>query len=254
MKESLTEEFNISSYDLTPGGEARLTSLANFFQEIAYHHATRLGVGYHDLVKEQIFWVLSRMKIRMLRYPEWDEKIRVETWPCGLDKIFAMRDFRIFSPDGRVSGMASTAWLVVDGRTRRPVRPSGELDQYAEGQDLPFEKRLKKIVLSGDLHSVGIHRVAGSDLDVVGHVNNVKYMEWCIDATGRRGLEQSIGTFEINFMHEALLEDSIEILGTPDNETETGQGVFFLGRREGDQQEIFRAHLVWDHSLSGKAP
>jgi len=234
--------FPVTSYDLNPRGEARLTSLASYFQEIAYHHANKLGFGYHDLKESQTFWVLSRMKIRILRYPLWDEKIRVQTWPCCLDRLFAMRDFRIFSGSGQVIVMASTAWLVLDGQTRRPVRPFGKLVQYRDGQEKPFEERLQKIALPGSLSRLDLRKVVYSDLDVVGHVNNVKYMEWCIDAAGNAGLDRSIGTFEINFMHESVFGDEVEIQGTSAGEEE----VFFMGLRTSDEREIFRAHLVWD--------
>lgn len=244
MKESLTRRFTVSSFDLDPRGEARLTSLAAFFQEMAYQHASRLGFGYHDLLKEQTFWVLSRMKIRILRYPAWDEEILVETWPCGLDGLFAMRDFRIASDKQEVLGMATTSWLVVDGRTRRPVRPSEALEKYREGQDRPFAEKLQKIDLPPGMVPTGLHRIVYSDLDVVGHVNNVKYMEWCIDTAGQPALERRIGQFEINFMHESHFGEEITLAVSKD-----GAGdISFLGRRTGDDREIFRAHLTWDHS------
>ena len=244
MKESLARRFTVSSFDLDPRSEARLTSLAAFFQEMAYQHASRLGFGYHDLMKEQTFWVLSRMKIRILRYPAWDEEILVETWPCGLDGLFAMRDFRITSDKQEVLGMATTSWLVVDGRTRRPVRPSEALEKYREGQDSPFAEKLQKIDLPPNMVPTGLHRIVYSDLDVVGHVNNVKYMEWCIDAAGQPALERRIGRFEINFMHESHFGEEISITASAARSKE----IYFLGRRTGDDREIFRAHLALDPS------
>ncbi|HER07881.1 MAG TPA: hypothetical protein ENO20_03130 [Bacteroides sp.] len=250
MKESLIQRFTVSSYDLNPGGQARLTSLAGFFQEIAYHHAGRLGMGYHDLKMDRTFWVLSRMKIRILRYPFWDEEIRVETWPCGLDRLFAMRDFRIVSGHTQVTGLASTAWLIVDGKTRRPVRPPVRLAQYSEGQDKPFAETLRKIPLPEKMSGMELRRVVYSDLDVVGHVNNVKYMEWCIDTAGDSALKKGIGTFEINFMHESHFGDEIAITVAGGG----GEEDYFLGRISGDDLEIFRAHIIWDQALSGITP
>ena len=95
MDSTYQKEFTISSYDLNPRGQARLTSMANFFQEIAYHHATQLGYGYEAMKERNTMWVLSRMKIRIHRYPEWKERIVIETWPSGTEKLFALRDFRV---------------------------------------------------------------------------------------------------------------------------------------------------------------
>ena len=60
--------FTISSYDLNPRRQARLTSMANFFQEMAYCHSTQLGYGYEDMKERDTMWVLSRMKIRMEKF------------------------------------------------------------------------------------------------------------------------------------------------------------------------------------------
>ena len=65
MTTKASKVFSISSYDLNPKKQARLTTMANFFQEMAYHHADQLGFGYDDLKEKQTYWVLSRMKIRI---------------------------------------------------------------------------------------------------------------------------------------------------------------------------------------------
>jgi acyl-ACP thioesterase len=75
---------------------------------------------------------------------------------------------------------------------------------------------------------------------VVGHVNNVKYMEWCIDAVGSDALTgREVRDFEINFLNEALLGDEILIRGTGQNP------VIFSALREKDDAEIFRTRLTW---------
>jgi acyl-ACP thioesterase len=110
---TFSSEFKISSFDLNPKGRARLTAMANFFQEMAYHHANELGLGYDDMKSRKTTWVLSRMRIHMKRYPEWNELIVLETWPSGAERLFALRDFRVLDSGGEIIGMASTAWLIL---------------------------------------------------------------------------------------------------------------------------------------------
>ena len=234
------QTFRVSTYELTPGGNARLTSLANFFQEIATQQADLLGFGYHDLRKKGIFWVLSRMRIHVNRYPVWDEKVVVETWPNGIEKIFGIRDSRIKDLDGHVMARASTAWLVVDMNTRRPVRPSDIYHQYAEKVESVFEESLEKIELPETLHPSGQKEVLFSDIDIVGHVNNVKYIEWSLDQIAPdRLLAHPVSELEINFMHESMLGDEIQI-SISDNEVNP---VFIRGVRTSDQQEIYRMRM-----------
>lgn len=240
-----SKEFSISSYDLNPKGQARLTTVANFFQELAYHHATQLGFGYRDMKARQTTWVLSRMRIRMESYPVWDEKISMETWPSGVDKLFALRDFRIKNKAGQIIGVASTAWLILNIETHRLIRPKEALEHFKliVHPERVFEDPLEKIEVPEPTQPFQLHRVVYSDLDIIGHVNNVKYMEWCIDSvTGQNKPESEIREFEINFSQEALLGDRVEIRG----HEVSGRETYFLATREQDDKEIIRARIVRD--------
>lgn len=240
-----TKEFTISSYDLNPKAQARLTSMANFFQEVAYHHASELGLGYDDMKSRETTWVLSRMRIHMKRYPVWNERISLETWPSGAERLFALRDFRVRDSKSEIIGMASTAWLILDIDTHRLIRPKDMMEQFKLIiQDLQvFDKPLDKITMPGETKLLKQHQVEFSDLDIVGHVNNVRYMEWCIDAaTTAENAEQDIREFEINFNHEALLGERIAIAGCE----LTGNETCFLATRESDGKEIISARLKRD--------
>ena len=248
-------EFTVSSYELNPRGEARLTTVANYFQEIAYHHANELGFGYDDMRERRNMWLLSRMRIRMDRYPVWNDRIVLETWPSGVDKLFAVRDFRVRSMEGEKLGVASSYWLIVDVETHRPIRPKEELERYADivyGEPV-FDHPLSKLGVPDGMQEADRHRVAFSDLDIVGHVNNVKYMEWCINTAMKGGKpDREIRQFEINFLQEALFGDHILIhsgTGCGGNGAGKEHGdakwLCLSAAREEDGQEVCRAALEW---------
>ena len=244
MTNTFSKEFFISSFDLNPKGQARLTTMANFFQEMAYHHASHLGFGYDDMNEKQTMWVLSRMRIRINQYPVWDERVKVETWHKGMDRLFGLRDFRVTDSSDRVIGFASSAWLILDSKTKRPVRPTEEVLSHGKGDKSVFKEKLEKIQIPDVKEDTISRKVVFSDLDIMGHVNNVKYMEWCIDsAMGKGNIDQEIREIEINFMHETLLGDIICISGIQEEKRGSLQDILYIGRREGDAQEIFRARL-----------
>ena len=247
MKNSFSREFTVSSYDLNPKGQARLTTMANYFQEMAYHHANQLGFGYEDMNERKTMWVLSRMRIRINRYPVWDDRVSVETWHRGMERLFGLRDFRLRNMDGKVLGEASSAWLILDSQTRRPIRPAeGVLSQNME-TDSVFEEKLDKIPAPEQMEELARRKAQFSDLDIVGHVNNVKYMEWCIDTLMADGsFNKEIRELEINFMHEALQGDTISIRGVLPEASAMGSSSTFIAKRERDDQEIIRARLVSD--------
>lgn len=242
MASLFQKEFTISSYELNPRGVARLTCIANYLQEVAYHHAGELGFGYEQMKERRTLWMLSRLKIQMFAYPVWNEKIVVETWPSGIHKLFAMRDFRIRDAQGEVMGIASSYWLIVDLDSHRPLRPGIEMQRFSsiEYGEPVFEALLEKLEMPEDGERFGQHKVVFSDLDIVGHVNNVKYIEWCIDASmSEEGLDKNISEFEINFLHEAVLGNDVLINGA-----DQAGSLCLSAIREDDGQEIIRARLA----------
>jgi acyl-ACP thioesterase len=65
--------------------------------------------------------------------------------------------------------------------------------------DVPFEKIVD-------------YTVQLSDLDIVNHANNVKYLEWCLNLVDKKlVLKQQIKGFEMNFLKELNLNDEAVI-------------------------------------------
>ncbi len=85
----------------------------------------------------------------MKRYPAWNERIKLETWPSGAERLFALRDFRVMDSEGEVIGMASTAWLILDIDTHRLIRPKEMIEQFkmVVHDKQMFEAPLDKIVV-----------------------------------------------------------------------------------------------------------
>lgn len=254
MASVFQKEFTVSSYELNPRGAARLTTIANYLQEVAYHHANELGFGYEQMKERRTLWMLSRMKIHMVSYPAWNDKVVVETWPSGIEKLFALRDFRVCNTGGETLGKATTYWLIVHLDTHRPIRPGAELERFSDieyGQPV-FESKLEKIELPEGMLNLDQHTVSFSDLDIVGHMNNVKYIEWCIDASMSQTLiGRNIRDLEINFLHEATMGNHVRLSGKEgqnrrnnvDNEADFIHTL--LAKRSEDGKELIRAKIVW---------
>ena len=216
-----SQKFRIASFDVCPEGRARLTSMAHYFQEAAYHHATLLGLGYHHLERSGKVWVLARMKIGVVSMPEWDQEIIVETWPRGTDRLFALRDYLVKDVSGITLAKASTSWLVLNRKNHRPVRFSFDTLNIPVRNEGVFSGNPEKIDAPDHWLPLGEHRVLYSDLDVVGHVNNVKYIEWSLDALyAKNSHPGDIKTMEINYMKESSGNDTIELqMATPDQQS-----------------------------------
>jgi len=240
MNDTLRAKYAINSFDVDPSAEARLTTLANLLQETAYRHATELELGYHHLAELDRAWVLSRMHIRMHAYPVWDEQVEVETWPRGIEKLFALRDFRITNPGGKLLAVASTCWLMVDTNSHRPVRIPADFIRIETRTDSVFGDMPGKIELPGELRHCEKRQVRYSDLDIVGHVNNVKYIEWCIDVLDTGSHDSSrITDIVINYISEAKPGDAVELQCSENN----GDIRFISGINNTSGRECFRAAI-----------
>ncbi len=212
MLNTYTQSFQISSFDLNPNASARLTSLANYLQEMAYQHGKRLNLGFHDLKKENHAWVLSRLHLKMHHLPGWDDVITIETWPRSVDRLFVLRDFKITNEKGEVIGNATSYWLIIDMNTHRITRITKDIMELETREDSVFDAKSEKLEMFPELSEAYKKTVAFADLDIVGHVNNVKYMEWCMDAIPlETHLNHELVELEINFLHEAKYGEEIQL-------------------------------------------
>ncbi|MEX0988272.1 MAG: acyl-ACP thioesterase domain-containing protein [Bacteroidales bacterium] len=240
MKNTLRLTYSVNSYEVDPLGAARLTTIANFLQETAYKHAHSLNLGYTHLNENNRAWILSRMRIRIFQYPAWDDQVIVETWPRGVDKLFALRDFRIYDTNNLVLAEATTCWLMVDSSNHRPLRIPHDIIKIQTRSDSVFSEIPGKISLPETIHIYETRMVRYSDLDVVGHVNNVKFIEWCTDLAGpEKFLENTVTDFSINFIGEALPGDQVEI-----SSSEMADNIICIsGKNSGSGKECFRAQM-----------
>ena len=115
--------FRVRSYECGPDGRATLPTICNYLQEAASLNAATLGFGKGDFaVKgENVSWVLTRMVVKMSRYPVWNDEVTVETFPRGGRRIVAWRDFEVKDAQGATLGLATTEWMLIDLASRKIV-------------------------------------------------------------------------------------------------------------------------------------
>nr|MDA3949993.1 thioesterase [Spirochaeta sp.] len=121
-------QIRVPSFLCRPDDQVGFDGMASLFQEAAWQHAERLGVDFTD-GSAQLYWVLHRVGMRFFRRPRWSEAITITTWPSRMVRLYAMREFLVHNDDGELLLDASSAWIVLDGGTGRPVRPEQHLSR-----------------------------------------------------------------------------------------------------------------------------
>lgn len=193
-------------------------------QELAYWAAQRLEFGYDDLARHHTAWVLSRMHFRFLQPPRWRDETTLYTWHKGLDGLFFLRDFEMrekgdvdFADKSKALISCTTSWIVMDQETRRLARNEEVLDMVPASTQCPddaISERCAKLVIPKevDLAFVREHKIAYSDVDIIGHTNNARYMVWAMDCidyeTASRDLVKDV---QINFNKETKAGEIVQL-------------------------------------------
>ena len=94
-----SEEVQINHVEGDYYGKWKLSSLFLALQEVAARHAIHLGAGYDALQAQNLAWMLARFKIRFDAFPNAGERVKIQTWPKGPQRIFFVRDFLILAED-----------------------------------------------------------------------------------------------------------------------------------------------------------
>lgn len=239
------ENHAVRSYEVDPQGRLSMISVCNYLQNAASRHAHELGVALEHLLPGRHTWVLSRLKLKMESWPQWRDNIQIYTWPSGVQRLFALRDFRLTQGEDTAFCSAISGWLVIDAETRKPMRVKPFVDKISNVTfDRALPDKLNKLSpLDRHEYAQGL-RVRRRDLDVNRHVNNVSYVEWLIESIPEEVASAGVMTgLEINFMQEAFLGETVISRCRPMNKNRTE--FFHDVIREKDGRELVRARTFW---------
>jgi medium-chain acyl-[acyl-carrier-protein] hydrolase len=195
-----------------PNGAIKLPELANILQLSAAEHADLGGVGFDDLSQYDQSWVMNRMRIEIDELPKFSQDIVVKTWIEELKGFKSTRDFEVSREGKRLLGVSSL-WAIFNMKRRRPDTLQFDTSYVEQYPNLhATELTNQRIDLTFDVTETYTQIVHFSDLDIVNHVNNTKYLEWCINYVGPNLLlENRIKAIDLNFIKELSLGDAISI-------------------------------------------
>jgi len=222
---------------------------ASFFQhltETAGRHADQLGCGFETMFARNLFWVHSRMKIQFYRFPVDGEKITITTWPKTIQqKLFFIRDYQIHSEKDELLAAASSAWLIIDASSRRMVPPaSTNLNLPTYTDRVALDEPLEKLSV-GDGGEPCLNITAGySAVDMQGHVNNSRYVEWVCDSFPMEEFQtHTLDWMQVNYDNEIRPGEMVTITRhNPDGDA----GIWAIsGHNESNDTRAFEALLRW---------
>ena len=206
------KEWNVYFPQCYPNAFLKLQEMANYFQITASEHAILAGVGFNDLQEYKQSWVLNRMRIEIDEMPGWMNQIEVNTWVEELRGAKSTRDFTI-ERDGKKLVGVSSLWAIFNTERRRPDILQINTDHIERFPDLhATEIPNQKINLEIEFTEKYEYKVQFSDIDIVNHVNNTKYLEWCLNHINPSiVLQNQIKAIDLNFIKEVSLGEDVII-------------------------------------------
>ena len=187
------------------GSYMTIPAVLDMFQDIAGLHAGSVGIGANEMEEMGLFWVISRVRVRILSKPYvYDDLATCE------------RDFSI-ARGGEVLAYGRSIWAAL---RRDNGRPAHMADFYPDADfcmdppdDEPFVRRSKHFE---DAEPLGEYRVRSIDIDRGGHMNNVNYVRAMLGCFTLEELNaMGLSELDIHFVRQCYEGDTIRFVKRP---------------------------------------
>ena len=212
-------EFEIASTLVNAARNLRLSSLLHFLQDVATEGADYLGIGPKTTFPMGYLWVISRMEIDVIRMPKYQETIDIYTYPGKTLGFFYPRHFVVYDRKGEIIIRAASVWALINKDTRNVEMRNKFPSLIGESHDgeLPRPARLAALKDDPILEK---RTVRYSDVDLNGHLNNIKYVEMIDDLeSGEVHASRALKHVLLNYEKELREGDELVLRGKTGLET-----------------------------------
>ena len=91
------EEFKVNFTQVGFHNELTNKAFLSFMEDIAGDHSSHFHMSFAELFEKNLTWVLLNWKLQILKRPIDNEEVRVVTWGRFFNKLFVIRDFKVFN-------------------------------------------------------------------------------------------------------------------------------------------------------------
>lgn len=219
----VTEKFYIGYRDVDTNLEITNTAILNIFEDIAGIHASQAGEGYSKQAK--ITWVLTGYQVKIIKRPEYGQRVTVHTWSTELKNITAAREFEIRDENNNLLVIGLSNWAHINLETKKFEKVDSELAKayQTENEKTNFnEKKVKKIDEPQSYIYTKPYIVDWNWIDGNNHMNNIYYMELAQMLLPEEIKKQnSLSSFDIIYKKEIKYKDKINCMLAEDDKTYT---------------------------------
>lgn len=231
------KDYTIQSSDVDMFRRLRVSKLFEFMQEAAIHHTEALGAGRAKTLERGFLWVVTMQHAEINRLPEYDEKVKLISWPGITMSVMFPRYYELVSDSGELLARGSALWMLMDMVERDMVFPDEEgieIEGCVTGKEYPLPKPLKPIETDKSVDFT----VPFSYSDINGHLTNTKYFDIAEDMTSLSALGRTPKYVFAEYSGEARFGETVDIALT-----ETDNLVYLAGTKE--QKKVFKVKFEY---------
>ncbi|EHJ52132.1 acyl-ACP thioesterase domain-containing protein [Streptococcus macacae] len=181
MGKKYRTSYQIPFYESDINHHVKLPHILSIALQIASDQSVELGLGDERIFKDyNLVWVVSEHEVIIDRLPQFNEIVEIETEPLSYNRYFCYREFRIYDKKGEKMMTIFSTFVLMDYDTRK-------VHEVPEDLIAPYESEKIRKILRGPKYRAlekaaeTLYHVRYFDLDVNGHVNNSRYLEWMYD-------------------------------------------------------------------------
>jgi len=190
-KMDFERRYLVHYYEADSSRKLNLSSLIQYFEDIAILHSSSSGLDLAWYDDNHCGWMLLKWDIAIHSLPVFGETVTIGTRVHSMKRFLADREFTMTAADGSLLAGGRSNWLLVDTDKRRPLRIQ---DKQYEGFRVTKELEVDFITIEDvppavdgsavcDARIIRTSvRTTNSDIDTNSHVNNVRYINWALDA------------------------------------------------------------------------
>lgn len=212
--------------DYGRNGLLRTDSILKLFQEAAIRHSGSVGYTTESYMGSGNIWMHNKNLFKAAKLPDFRQNLRVKTWSRGIDKFKGFRNYEVYA-DGEKCITGSSIWIYLNIEKRRPTRPSQEMIERYESEDIPvFDDMIKTVNFREPAEGSDEKNIIirPADFDVNGHVSNIVYGQYFETALADFGVDITDRFFSFSYQHEIKPENQMVTV-----RTEKEGGAYYLG-------------------------
>lgn len=209
------QDYRVDYFTVDGKRTLRPARLVDFLTSVAVKHSDALGFDLDYFAREQKCWVLLNWHIKIKRWPDEGEFLKLSTWSDQHGRVRADRDYAAEDESGVEIVNAASRWVLMDLAKRRPKKPEPDfLDPYKFPKCREISKENYKMPDIPDRPAdfVMEQMVTRRDLDTNGHTNNAVYIDWAVDTVEDKFYDShSLREIIVSYKKECMKDDTIRV-------------------------------------------